>query len=231
MMLDAACQDSCCVHQSFIPYCSGPGSSKQTLSLNIIFPLLLLLLSQDSLGSPVLEVELNVGDVLYMPRGTVHQAVAADEGDSDHLTISTYQRSSYADLATHMLQVRKDGCCCKVQCPGPATCRAVGPALVQLSGVISGKQCTLWFSDEHAPNTHLQYLQYGLCLVLLLGCCTRCMTPPLLFCCSAVMLRLVLGLKMSLNVYLLLLAAVLHLVHCYSTVCTECWHQGRLAAV
>lgn len=61
---------------------------------------------QGSLGQLVLEVELCVGDVLYMPRGTVHQA-AAQTGDSSHLTISTYQRCSYADLATHLLQVRQ----------------------------------------------------------------------------------------------------------------------------
>eukprot|EP00775_Hariotina_reticulata_P000580 gene580-859_t len=61
-------------------------------------------LEQDNLGDPVLEVELSVGDVLYLPRGAVHQAVAAGS-DSSHLTISTYQRSSYADLATHLLQV------------------------------------------------------------------------------------------------------------------------------
>lgn len=38
-----------------------------------------------------------VGDVLYMPRGCIHQA-SAQEGDSAHLTISTYQRWSFADL-------------------------------------------------------------------------------------------------------------------------------------
>lgn len=58
------------------------------------------------MGAPVLEAELCVGDVLYMPRGTIHQAAADGASDSDHLTISTYQRSSYADLATHLLQVR-----------------------------------------------------------------------------------------------------------------------------
>jgi hypothetical protein len=61
---------------------------------------------QESLGDPVLEVELCVGDVLYMPRGTVHQATA-QTADSSHLTISTYQRCSYADLAIHLLQVSK----------------------------------------------------------------------------------------------------------------------------
>lgn len=34
---------------------------------------------------------LQVGDVLYLPRGTVHQAVAQSE-DSSHLTLSSYQR-------------------------------------------------------------------------------------------------------------------------------------------
>lgn len=41
--------------------------------------------------------------MLYMPRGCIHQAVA-QEGDSAHLTISTYQRWSFADL----LQVSTD---------------------------------------------------------------------------------------------------------------------------
>jgi lysine-specific demethylase/histidyl-hydroxylase NO66 len=57
-----------------------------------------------------MEVELSVGDCLYMPRGTVHQAEAVQEGDCSHLTISTYQRCSFADLATHVLQVRVAGC-------------------------------------------------------------------------------------------------------------------------
>ena len=37
------------------------------------------------------------GDVLYMPRGTVHQAVAQEQ-DSVHLTISTYQRWTHGEL-------------------------------------------------------------------------------------------------------------------------------------
>jgi ribosomal protein L16 Arg81 hydroxylase len=61
---------------------------------------------QASLGKPCMEVELAVGDCLYMPRGTVHQAEAVEGVDSSHLTISTYQRCSFADLATHVLQVR-----------------------------------------------------------------------------------------------------------------------------
>ncbi|KAF8073009.1 RIOX2 [Scenedesmus sp. PABB004] len=62
-------------------------------------------LDQAALGKPVLEVELRVGDTLYMPRGAVHQAAASEGTDSAHITISTFQRCSFADLATHLLQV------------------------------------------------------------------------------------------------------------------------------
>lgn len=43
-----------------------------------------------------------------MPRGTVHQAVACEDGSS-HLTISTYQRWSLGDLAQHIISVSADG--------------------------------------------------------------------------------------------------------------------------
>lgn len=62
-------------------------------------------LDASCLGTPTMEVTLEVGDCLYMPRGTVHQAAASGGADSSHLTISTYQRCSYADLAMHLLQV------------------------------------------------------------------------------------------------------------------------------
>ncbi|EWM22263.1 myc-induced nuclear antigen [Nannochloropsis gaditana] len=67
-------------------------------------------LKQEEIGTPSLEVVLSPGDVLYMPRGTVHQAVAEGgrEGGraaSAHLTLSTYQQWSYADWATHIFQV------------------------------------------------------------------------------------------------------------------------------
>ena len=42
------------------------------------------------------------GDVLYMPRGTIHQAVAQSQ-DSIHLTISTYQRWTHGDLTARLL--------------------------------------------------------------------------------------------------------------------------------
>lgn len=46
-----------------------------------------------------------VGDVLYMPRGTIHCATAQQGGPSGHLTISTYQRWSAADLLQYGVSV------------------------------------------------------------------------------------------------------------------------------
>ena len=51
-----------------------------------------------------MEVELQPGDVLYLPRGTIHQA-EAQQSDSAHITISTYQRWSWADLGAKVLEV------------------------------------------------------------------------------------------------------------------------------
>lgn len=51
---------------------------------------------------------MQVGDILYMPRGTVHQAVAQEEASS-HLTISTYQGFSFGVLAQAVLQTALEG--------------------------------------------------------------------------------------------------------------------------
>lgn len=102
------------------------------------------------LGEPIAEITLQVGDVLYLPKGTVHQAVASpvvedvpksdrikdhsggkarkasrkhtaalaathDTGSEEapphsaHLTISTYNRWSYADLLATLLRVAEAG--------------------------------------------------------------------------------------------------------------------------
>lgn len=59
-------------------------------------------LPQKEVGPAIMEVELKEGDVLYMPKGIVHQA-KAQEVDSVHLTISTYQRWSWGDLLSTMI--------------------------------------------------------------------------------------------------------------------------------
>lgn len=51
---------------------------------------------------------LQTGDVLYMPRGTIHQAVA-QEGASSHLTISTYQNFTFGTLAQAALHTAMQG--------------------------------------------------------------------------------------------------------------------------
>jgi lysine-specific demethylase/histidyl-hydroxylase NO66 len=54
--------------------------------------------SQDEIGKPLIEVTLEPGDLLYFPRGFIHQAVTVGDKASLHLTVSTAQLNSYADL-------------------------------------------------------------------------------------------------------------------------------------
>ncbi|KAJ8716829.1 hypothetical protein PYW07_003456 [Mythimna separata] len=53
---------------------------------------------QNEIGKPILEVTLEAGDLLYFPRGYIHQAVTIDGEHSLHVTISMYQKHSWADL-------------------------------------------------------------------------------------------------------------------------------------
>ncbi|KAL4438516.1 hypothetical protein ABPG77_000164 [Micractinium sp. CCAP 211/92] len=62
-------------------------------------------LEPGEIGEPFMEFTLEVGDVLYMPRGTIHCATAQQGGPSGHLTISTYQRWSAADLLQYGVSV------------------------------------------------------------------------------------------------------------------------------
>ena len=54
--------------------------------------------TQDEIGEPVLEVVLEPGDMLYMPRGTVHQASCVPGSHSLHVTLSTNQFNTWADV-------------------------------------------------------------------------------------------------------------------------------------
>jgi hypothetical protein len=53
---------------------------------------------RDELGEPTATLTLHPGDLLYLPRGVVHQALAQEDGHSLHLTFSTYQRHTWRDL-------------------------------------------------------------------------------------------------------------------------------------
>jgi len=54
--------------------------------------------SQEEIGDVLLDITLEPGDLLYFPRGVVHQGFAPEEGaeHSHHLTISTYQQNDWA---------------------------------------------------------------------------------------------------------------------------------------
>jgi lysine-specific demethylase/histidyl-hydroxylase NO66 len=56
---------------------------------------------REKLGTPCIVV-LREGDVLYMPRGTVHEAVCSKDHDlhSTHVTISVYQQNHFKTLLT-----------------------------------------------------------------------------------------------------------------------------------
>ncbi|XP_055923296.1 bifunctional lysine-specific demethylase and histidyl-hydroxylase NO66 [Eupeodes corollae] len=54
--------------------------------------------SQNQIGKPILEKVLMPGDILYFPRGTIHQAFTEPGFHSLHITLSVYQKQSYADL-------------------------------------------------------------------------------------------------------------------------------------
>ncbi|XP_065057201.1 ribosomal oxygenase 2-like [Rhopilema esculentum] len=54
--------------------------------------------SPSDLGEATHELELEAGDFLYFPRGTIHQAKAVSDGFSSHLMLSTYQTNSWGDF-------------------------------------------------------------------------------------------------------------------------------------
>eukprot|EP00050_Salpingoeca_kvevrii_P022164 m.122193 g.122193 ORF g.122193 m.122193 type:complete len:509 (-) comp9624_c1_seq1:36-1562(-) len=60
-------------------------------------------LDRSSLGAPILEVTLNAGDVLYFPRGTIHEACTGEDALSTHVTFSTYQDSNWSSVLSGAL--------------------------------------------------------------------------------------------------------------------------------
>ncbi|CAH1402056.1 unnamed protein product [Nezara viridula] len=59
-------------------------------------------LLDEEIGEPVMEVKLNPGDVLYFPRGFIHQG-RTEEEHSLHLTLSVYQKTAWCDLLEKLL--------------------------------------------------------------------------------------------------------------------------------
>eukprot|EP00929_Paragymnodinium_shiwhaense_P105855 TRINITY_DN70915_c0_g1_i1.p1 TRINITY_DN70915_c0_g1~~TRINITY_DN70915_c0_g1_i1.p1 ORF type:complete len:556 (-),score=97.69 TRINITY_DN70915_c0_g1_i1:199-1866(-) len=61
-----------------------------------------------ALGPPSLDAIVRAGDLLYMPRGTVHRGDAVAGEFSHHITVSTYQRTSWADFLAKALPTMID---------------------------------------------------------------------------------------------------------------------------
>ncbi|KAG8126100.1 hypothetical protein E2320_021233 [Naja naja] len=59
--------------------------------------------SQMEIGEPILEIVLEAGDLLYFPRGFIHQGDCLPEAHSLHITVSSYQRNSWGDLLEKLL--------------------------------------------------------------------------------------------------------------------------------
>uniref|UniRef100_A0A0K8U7R9 Bifunctional lysine-specific demethylase and histidyl-hydroxylase n=1 Tax=Bactrocera latifrons TaxID=174628 RepID=A0A0K8U7R9_BACLA len=59
--------------------------------------------TQQEIGQPIFDEVLEPGDLLYFPRGTIHQAITEPGYHSLHITLSVYQKQSYADLFERMI--------------------------------------------------------------------------------------------------------------------------------
>ncbi|XP_028997528.1 ribosomal oxygenase 1 isoform X2 [Betta splendens] len=60
------------------------------------------------IGRPILEVVLEAGDLLYFPRGFIHQGDCLPDAHSLHITISSYQKNSWGDLLQKLLPAALD---------------------------------------------------------------------------------------------------------------------------
>uniref|UniRef100_A0A1B6DAA9 Bifunctional lysine-specific demethylase and histidyl-hydroxylase n=1 Tax=Clastoptera arizonana TaxID=38151 RepID=A0A1B6DAA9_9HEMI len=59
--------------------------------------------SQEEIGEPMLDVVLQAGDMLYFPRGYIHQASTVEGEHSLHITLSAYQHTAWVDLLEKLL--------------------------------------------------------------------------------------------------------------------------------
>lgn len=59
-------------------------------------------LTQEEIGDCLLDTVLEAGDLLYFPRGYIHQAEALEDAHSLHMTISAYQKTSWIDFMENL---------------------------------------------------------------------------------------------------------------------------------
>eukprot|EP00040_Diaphanoeca_grandis_P041634 m.263210 g.263210 ORF g.263210 m.263210 type:complete len:588 (-) comp49318_c0_seq1:102-1865(-) len=63
---------------------------------------------QKDLGKPILETVLHAGDMMYFPRGIVHQGNALEKELSHHVTVSTFQMHSWGTFMEKIVQGAMD---------------------------------------------------------------------------------------------------------------------------
>eukprot|EP00095_Tigriopus_kingsejongensis_P010057 maker-scaffold99_size374999-snap-gene-2.25 protein:Tk10057 transcript:maker-scaffold99_size374999-snap-gene-2.25-mRNA-1 annotation:"nucleolar protein 66" len=61
--------------------------------------------SQAEIGEPILDIVLEAGDMLYMPRGTIHQGDCFPDVHSLHITISCHQLNTFGDLLEKVMPI------------------------------------------------------------------------------------------------------------------------------
>ena len=54
--------------------------------------------SDEDIGEPILDVIREAGDLLYFPKGFIHQGRTLDDAHSLHITVSCQQLNSWGDL-------------------------------------------------------------------------------------------------------------------------------------
>ena len=58
---------------------------------------------QNEIGKPMMDITLEPGDLLYMPRGTIHQGNCLEDAHSLHITVSCHQLNTFGDLLEKLL--------------------------------------------------------------------------------------------------------------------------------
>ena len=62
--------------------------------------------SEKEIGEPILDTVVNAGDLLYFPRGTIHQGdTFGFDQHSLHITLSVYQKNSWGDFLEKILPI------------------------------------------------------------------------------------------------------------------------------
>ena len=66
------------------------------------FHIILANFSQAEIGDPIMDVILEAGDLLYFPRGMIHQGITLEGQLSHHVTVSTYQKNEWGHFFQHV---------------------------------------------------------------------------------------------------------------------------------